>query len=219
MATQLLRQAVQQHGSRAARLAGPWDALRSLSSAVLGAEVGGVQQAAAPQPAAAARPTPAQQQQRRQQQQQQPYPDVLESQRAPALEARQQMQEALARGDYKGILNLLKASEAKASAAAGTPAAWHPLDRAALYDCALQASAQRADADRTRYLVSKMWKQGLPVGIVATTSVLRALCASGRQAAALEHLRQIPSKRQRTPMFTLLLRSCNEAGAGSMGCG
>lgn len=50
------------------------------------------------------------------------------------------------------------------------------------------------------------------MGILANTSVLKALCTAGRRSAALDHLRSIPSKRQRTPMYTWLLRACNEAG-------
>ncbi len=52
----------------------------------------------------------------------------------------------------------------------------------------------------------------VPVGILANTAVLKALCAVGRRAAALDYLRGIPTKRQRTPMYTWLLRSCNDAG-------
>lgn len=56
----------------------------------------------------------------------------------------------------------------------------------------------------------------VPVGILANTALIKALCAVGRRAAALDHLRKIPTKRQRTPMFTWLLRSCNEAGEDAL---
>jgi hypothetical protein len=164
---------------------------------------------------------------------------VLAEERGPALRLRQQMQGALQRGEYGQVLQLLWRGEREAEAAAAaaaaagrcstrddTPAvataaaaAWHPLDRAELFDCALRVCALRADADEARRLVGLMWRRQLPVGIVANTSLLRALCAVGRQADALQHLRSIPTKRQRTQMYTLLLRSCNEAGGCLAGPG
>ncbi|EFN53008.1 hypothetical protein CHLNCDRAFT_54108 [Chlorella variabilis] len=43
--------------------------------------------------------------------------------------------------------------------------------------------------------------------------MLRALCSVGRHADALTYLAGVPTKRQRTHMYTLLMRACNEAGA------
>ncbi|KAI3424904.1 hypothetical protein D9Q98_008288 [Chlorella vulgaris] len=117
----------------------------------------------------------------------------------------QHMQEALGRGDCGTVLRLLPSD----SAAAG----WSPTDRAALYDLALQAAADSGDADEARRLVGRMWRRGVPVGSVAHTAVLRALCGVGRHADALEYLRRVPAKRQRTAMYSTLLRECNRQGA------
>jgi hypothetical protein len=119
------------------------------------------------------------------------------------------MQEALGRGDCGTVLRLLPS----ASAAAG----WSPTDRAALYDLALQAAADSGDADEARRLVGRMWRRGVPVGSVAHTAMLRALCGVGRHADALEYLRRVPAKRQRTAMYSTLLRECNRQGAWPMG--
>ncbi|KAL4855833.1 Pentatricopeptide repeat-containing protein [Chlorella vulgaris] len=117
----------------------------------------------------------------------------------------QHMQEALGRGDCGTVLRLLPPD----SAAVG----WSPTDRAALYDLALQAAADSGDADEARRLVGRMWRRGVPVGSVAHTAVLRALCGVGRHADALEYLRRVPAKRQRTAMYSTLLRECNRQGA------
>ncbi|KAL4437214.1 hypothetical protein ABPG75_004353 [Micractinium tetrahymenae] len=194
---------------------GPWQwgALRQwLSTLSASDEAASQQQGAAP---AAAPPPPRQQQNRRR------LSDVLAEERAPALALRRRVQEALERRQFGAVLQLLHDSEG-ISDSGGEPAlagsqpppaaSWHPYDRAALYDCALWACAQRADPDEARRLVDRMWREQVPVGILANTSVLKALCAVGRRATALDHLRAIPTKRQRTPMYTWLLRSCNEAG-------
>ena len=130
----------------------------------------------------------------------------------PVAAAQQAMQAALQAGNFAEVLRLLGESEAAAAAAAAGGAAWRPLDRAALYDLALRACAQHGDAQQARRLVSAMWRQQVPVGVMANTALLQALCAVGRHAAALDHLRTVPVKRQRTAMFTLLLRHCVDRG-------
>lgn len=96
---------------------------------------------------------------------------MLAEERAPALKLRQRMQDALERREFDTVLQLLHASEGIGSggssaggseAAEGPPppaASWHPYDRAALYDCALWACAQRADPDEARHLVDRMWRE------------------------------------------------------------
>lgn len=141
-----------------------WEALRhGLNTLSDGIDAASQQQSAAP---AALPPQPRHQQQWRR------LPDVLSEERAPALALRRHMQEALDRRDFGTVLQLLHESEGISSGgsssaggveAAGSlapPAAsWHPYDRAALYDCALWACAQRADPDEARRLVDRMWQQ------------------------------------------------------------
>lgn len=223
--------------SRAAAAPWHWDALRQSLASIAGADAAiGEQRGAAPAAAAAparaaaataASPPPRQQLWKA---------EVPAEARAEALAVQQQMQDALAQRDYNEVLRLLHESEgfadrpgssnsagssssssgsrkaSNAAAASAPAAAWHPYDRAALYDCALRACAARGDPDEARRLVSRMWKQQVPVGIVAATALIKALCDVGRRAEALEHLGGVPTKRQRTTMYTALLRSCNDAG-------
>lgn len=198
--------------SRCAALPQPWQVVHNaLSSIAVDADgVAGQQGAAAPPSAAAAAAAASSQ------------PSAWQPQHAgstarpPAalVEVQQAMQAALHSGNFAEVLRLLGESEAAAAAAAAGGAAWRPRDRAALYDLALKACAQHGEADHARRLVSSMWKQEVPVGLMANTALLQALCAVGRHAAALQHLRAIPSRRQRTPMYTLLLRYCVDRGAG-----
>jgi hypothetical protein len=120
---------------------------------------------------------------------------------------RQRMQAALARGSCGEVLRLLPPD-------GGAAAGWPPRQRAALFDLALAAAADSADAELARRLVGHMWRLGVPVGLMAHTAVLRALCAAGRHADARHYLWSVPSKRRRTPMFTVLLQACNRAGEG-----
>lgn len=136
-----------------------WNALRQgLSTLSASGEAALEQQAAAPPAAAAAAAVPPPQHGHNRA----PLPGAEE--RAPALALRRSMQEALERRDFFTVLQLLHASEGiRDGEAAGSPpppaASWHPYDRAALYDCAMWACAQRADPDEARRLMDRMWRE------------------------------------------------------------
>lgn len=206
----LLRRGVQPPATTCCRSAGalePWDGLQhALSTLAMGVTaaadpVPGRQQRGAATSAAAAA------------QQHAPSssgPDAAQAaEHATALHRlQQQMREALTRGRCGEVLRLLPRDGGASPAATR----WSPQQRASLYDLALRAAADSADLEEARRLVGRMWRRGVPVGTVAHTAMLRALCSVGRHADALTYLAGVPTKRQRTHMYTLLMRACNEAG-------
>jgi hypothetical protein len=84
----------------------------------------------------------------------------------------------------------------------------NPMMVADAYDFALQAYAIQGDATKAERLVSNMWKQKIPVGRVANSSVVKALCAAGRRRDALKYLKSISSQRSDIVGYNILLNDC-----------
>lgn len=84
----------------------------------------------------------------------------------------------------------------------------NPMMVADAYDFALQAYAIQGDAAKAERLVSNMWKQKIPVGRVANSSVVKALCAAGRRRDALKYLKSISSHRSDIVGYNILLNDC-----------
>ncbi len=87
-------------------------------------------------------------------------------------------------------------------------AASNPMLVADVYDFALQAFASQGDAEHAERLVSSMWKQKIPVGRVANSSVVKAMCAAGRHADALKYLKSISSQRSDIVGYNILMSEC-----------
>ena len=87
-------------------------------------------------------------------------------------------------------------------------AASNPMMVADVYDFALQAFASQGDAGQAERLVSSMWKQRIPVGRVANSSVIKAMCAAGRHADALKYLKSISSQRSDIVGYNILMSEC-----------
>lgn len=87
-------------------------------------------------------------------------------------------------------------------------AASNPMMVADAYDFALQAFASQGDAGQAERLVSSMWKQKIPVGRVANSSVVKAMCAAGRHADALKYLKSISSQRSDIVGYNILMSEC-----------
>jgi len=77
-----------------------------------------------------------------------------------------------------------------------------------VYDFALQAFASQGNAGQAERLVSSMWKQKIPVGRVANSSVIKAMCAAGRHADALKYLKSISSQRSDIVGYNILMSDC-----------
>ena len=74
-------------------------------------------------------------------------------------------------------------------------------DKALLYqmadacDFALRAYANLGMPDPAARLVSSMWQRGIPVGRVANSSVVKALCEAGKLEEALKYLKSVSAQR------------------------
>ncbi len=74
-------------------------------------------------------------------------------------------------------------------------------DKARIYqmadacDFALRAYANLGLPDLATRLVSTMWQRGIPVGRVANSSVVKALCEAGRLEEALRYLKSVSAQR------------------------
>ena len=62
-------------------------------------------------------------------------------------------------------------------------------------DFALRAYANLGMPDPAARLVSAMWQRGIPVGRVANSSVVKALCEAGRFEEALKYLKSVSAQR------------------------
>lgn len=85
-----------------------------------------------------------------------------------------------------------------------------PLLVADAYDFALQAYALEGNANKAERLVSRMWKDGIPVGRVARNSVVMALCAADRRLDALKYLKSVSAQRSDIVGYNILLKACVE---------
>lgn len=90
-------------------------------------------------------------------------------------------------------------------------AAKNPYSVADAYDFALQAYAATGDARKAEKLVSTMWKSNIPVGRVANSSVVKALCAAGRRGDALKYIKSISAQRSSVVGYNILLNECVES--------
>ncbi|KAI8101682.1 hypothetical protein M9434_006749 [Picochlorum sp. BPE23] len=90
-------------------------------------------------------------------------------------------------------------------------AAKNPYSVADAYDFALQAYAATGDARKAEKLVSTMWKSNIPVGRVANSSVVKALCAAGRRGDALKYIKSISAQRSSIVGYNILLNECVES--------
>ena len=79
------------------------------------------------------------------------------------------------------------------------------------YDFALQAYAADKDAGNAESLVHKMWKDGIPVGRVANSSVVKALCSVNKRSDALKYLKSVSAQRSDIVGYNILLNSCAES--------
>lgn len=79
------------------------------------------------------------------------------------------------------------------------------------YDFALQAYAADKDAGNAESLVHKMWKDGIPVGRVANSSVVKALCSVHKRTDALKYLKSVSAQRSDVVGYNILLSSCAES--------
>lgn len=79
------------------------------------------------------------------------------------------------------------------------------------YDFALQAYAAQGDVVKAENLVSRMWKEGIPVGRVARSSVVKAYCAANRRNDALRYLKSVSAQRADVISFNILLGACADA--------
>lgn len=84
----------------------------------------------------------------------------------------------------------------------------NPMMVADAYDFALQAFALQGDARQAERLVSSMWKQKIPVGRVANSSVVKAMCAAKRYGDALKYLKSISSQRSDIVGYNILMSAC-----------
>lgn len=90
-------------------------------------------------------------------------------------------------------------------------AAENPYSVADAYDFALQAYAATGEAMKAEKLVSTMWKSNIPVGRVANSSVVKALCAAGRRGDALKYIKSISAQRSSIVGYNILLNECVES--------
>eukprot|EP00890_Picochlorum_soloecismus_P001345 jgi/Picsp_1/2210/NSC_05674-R1_pentatricopeptide repeat-containing protein len=79
------------------------------------------------------------------------------------------------------------------------------------YDFALQAYAADKDAGNAESLVHRMWKDGIPVGRVANSSVVKALCSVHKRSDALRYLKSVSAQRSDIVGYNILLSSCAES--------
>lgn len=97
-------------------------------------------------------------------------------------------------------------------------------DKARIYqmadacDFALRAYANLGLPDLATRLVSTMWQRGIPVGRVANSSVVKALCEAGRLEEALRYLKSVSAQRSDivgyNVLFTALRHRIQDEGAG-----
>ena len=97
-------------------------------------------------------------------------------------------------------------------------------DKARLYqmadacDFALRAYANLGMPDPAARLVSAMWQRGIPVGRVANSSVVKALCEAGRMEEALKYLKSVSAQRSDivgyNVLFTALRHRMHDEGSG-----
>jgi pentatricopeptide repeat protein len=133
----------------------------------------------------------------------------------PAAAVKEAMELCLRSGRHREVIKRLRSAEA--SLQGDLSGRTDPAHLAPLYDLALLACAALGDGEGALRLVGRMWRFGIPVGFVAQGSTLKALCAAGRRADALRHLRRVPRRRLSAAMFNAVMAACNRAGDVEVG--